>query len=101
MLTPKIIKETTEKFFQFDLDNDKSWNYIWYCYVRAPVHPLVPLSKGRGNVLIIDPYTGNLAGASHQLNYFLSTANLELLNAFICNPVFINSNVNSWCFFCN
>jgi len=26
---------------QFDLDNDKSWKYLWYCYVRATVHPFI------------------------------------------------------------
>ena len=66
MLTPKMIKETTENFFQFDLDNDKSWNYLWYCYVRAPVHPLLPLLKRQGgSALVMHPHTGNPAGASH------------------------------------
>jgi len=50
MLTPKITKETIENLFQFDLDHDKSWNYLWYCYVRTPVHPLPPLSKRQGEV---------------------------------------------------
>ena len=47
---PKMIKETIENLLQFDLDNDKSWKYLWYCHIRAPVHPLPPLSKGRGQV---------------------------------------------------
>jgi len=63
MLTPKIIKETTENFFQFDRDNDKSWNYLWYCYVRAPVHSLLPLSNGRGEVpLSCTPIPATLLG---------------------------------------
>jgi len=68
MLTQKIIKETIENLFQFDIDNDKSWIYLWYCYVMAPVHPLPPLSKGRGSALVMHSHTGNPAGASHQLN---------------------------------
>ena len=32
----------------FQVDLDKSWNYLWYCFVRAPVPPLPPLSKVRG-----------------------------------------------------
>jgi len=52
MLTSKLVTEIIENhsefyvcavnFFQVDLD--KSWNYVWYCYARAPVPPL---SKGR------------------------------------------------------
>jgi len=39
----------------FQVDLDKSWNCLWYCYVRAPVPPLPSLSKGMGSVPVMHP----------------------------------------------
>jgi len=43
-----VCANSCKKLFQIDLD--KSWNYFWYWYLRAPVPPLSPLWKGRGVV---------------------------------------------------
>jgi len=42
MLTSKIIKQTIDNLFQFDLD--KSWNYLW----KDTFAPIVPVSKCQG-----------------------------------------------------
>ena len=52
-------------FFQIDLD--KSWNYLWYCYARAPVPPLPPLSKVKGgSAPVMHPHSGVPALSSHE-----------------------------------
>jgi len=58
MLTPKSIAESIEIILNFlgariaainlfSVDFDKSWNWLWYCYEKAPSPPLPPFRKGR------------------------------------------------------
>ena len=37
------------KLFKLEVDLDKPWNYLWYCYQKAPP-PLPPFWKVRGEV---------------------------------------------------
>jgi len=45
MLTSKM-KETIENLFQFDLD--RPYNYLWCCYEKDTIAPIVHLLKGQG-----------------------------------------------------
>jgi len=54
-----------------------------------------PFKRQGGSAHVMHSRSGDPAGASHELNQFLSTANLELLNAFICNSAFIYTNLHS------
>jgi len=62
MLTSKIITEILENFWNFvcaritamnlfQVDLDKSWNYLWYCYVRALVPPFPPPFQRAGGAV--------------------------------------------------
>jgi len=59
MLTSKIITEIIENYSElsgcpnscnklFQVDLDKPWNYLWYCYEKAPPPPLHHFWKDRG-----------------------------------------------------
>jgi len=47
MLTAKIIKETIENLFQFNLDIP--WNYLWCWYEKDTSAQFTPFWKVRGN----------------------------------------------------
>ena len=42
----------------FQVDIDKSWNYLWYCYVKDTCAPVAPPQRSGGSAPVMHPRSG-------------------------------------------
>ena len=67
----------------FQVDLDKPWNYLWYCYEKAPLPTLHPFEEARGEM----PPLSGVLGTETAILIPVNEVHLELLSKHIkSNP---------------